>query len=47
MRYFKTDMHQRSLENFQKYTSLSSDAKLRATANQLITDIKEIMADTK
>lgn len=47
MRYFKTDMHQRSLENFQKYTSLSSDSKLKATANQLITDIKEIMADTK
>ncbi|PIQ24768.1 hypothetical protein COW36_23645 [bacterium (Candidatus Blackallbacteria) CG17_big_fil_post_rev_8_21_14_2_50_48_46] len=47
MRFFKTDMQQRALENFQKFTSLSSDGKLKATANQLITDLKEILAEAK
>jgi tetratricopeptide (TPR) repeat protein len=47
MRYFKMDMHQRSLDNFQRFTSLSSDSKLKGVANQLITDIKELLSEAK
>lgn len=47
MRYFKTDMHQRALENFQKFTTLSSDGKMKATAGQLIADLKELLAEVK
>lgn len=47
MRYFKTDMHQRALDNFQKFTSLSSDGKMKATASQLIADLRALLAEAK
>jgi tetratricopeptide (TPR) repeat protein len=40
MRFFKADMSQKAIESMQQFVALSDNSKMKATANQIITDIK-------
>jgi tetratricopeptide (TPR) repeat protein len=45
LKYFKPDMQQRALDNLQKFTSNSPDAKMKKSAGDMITDIKAMLAE--